>query len=309
MLSRDFRIQKAATAPAEKAEDEVPHELTNIRVQEVSLVDRAANRRKFLITKRDRKAVPADNDVLVVDASEVVDLTKTSKTELPGADLDRADAARAKAEREAAEKADAEAEKKLTSTVKTAPPDEERPAEEPKKDDEKPVEEPKKDDKSDDDTKVEPVEADPDKTPGVVPAEEVAAKADVSKVGRPMRRERLDRVKAAVKALADILGELDVEEPAEKDVKPEKAATPAPAPAVVPPVVDTSKTDAEMKRLSTMVEALQKMVKDQGEQLAKSRQTVDSNTISLERSSNDRDKVCWDADLASPQARLKGRSF
>jgi hypothetical protein len=307
MLSREFRINKSAeTAPAEKAEDGTPHELTNIRVQEVSMVDRAANRRKFLITKRDKKTTKTEfpPDVVVVDAADVVDLAATSRVDINK--VDPADAARAKADKDAAEAAEREAELKLTSQVKADPP-----AEEPKKEAPPPAaEEPKKEEPP-------PAEEQPDeKTPVVDPitvTEEITVKAAtftidvdaiVAKVGRPMRRERLERLKVAAKAFTDILAELDVDEPAEKaETKPE----PKPEPAVV--VVDTSKTDAEIQRLSSMVESLGKLVKDQGELLAKSRLPVESNTISLEKGRNGHDKVFWDADMASPQARVRGRSF
>jgi hypothetical protein len=129
--------------------------------------------------------------------------------------------------------------------------------------------------------------------------------AIVAKVGRPMRRERLERLKVAAKAFTDILAELEVdEEPAEKA---ELKLVPAVDQITVN--VDTSKTDAEIQRLSSMVESLGKLVKDQGELLAKSRLPVESNTISLEKGRNGHDKVFWDADMASPQARVRGRSF
>ena len=43
------KVSKAATKT-----DDVPHELTNITVKEVSVVDRAANKRTFLVTKNDK---------------------------------------------------------------------------------------------------------------------------------------------------------------------------------------------------------------------------------------------------------------
>jgi agmatine/peptidylarginine deiminase len=125
-----------------------------------------------------------------------------------------------------------------------------------------------------------------------------------------MQRARLDRLKAAWKTVTDILGELDGDE---TDKAADKVAAPAPAPAPAPIViVDTVKADAnaaEIKRLSTMVETLQKMVKEQGVELAKSKQPVDSNTISLEKSKFDHDKVIWDNDMASHSARVRGRSL
>jgi len=42
------------TKAASKADDSQPHELTNITVKEVSVVDRAANKRTFLVTKNDK---------------------------------------------------------------------------------------------------------------------------------------------------------------------------------------------------------------------------------------------------------------
>jgi hypothetical protein len=301
MLSRDFRIQKSAAA-AEKAEtvDTTPHELTNIRVQEVSVVDSPANRKKFLITKRDKNTEKGVVRVILADGSDA-----------PWAELDRADAARAKGE-VPPEKAAAD----LVVPSETAPPvkddvptKEEPVVEEPAKE-EPVVEEPAKEE-----PKVEPPAIDPDKTPGVVTEppvkveEDITAKAgEVAKVGRPMQRARLDRLKAAWKTVTDILGELDGDE---TDKAADKVAAPAPAPAPVV-IVDTVKADAnaaEIKRLSTMVETLQKMVKEQGVELAKSKQPVDSNTISLEKSKFDHDKVIWDNDMASHSARVRGRSL
>jgi hypothetical protein len=350
MLKREFIQQriKKAEAPAQKAEDTRPHELTNIRVEEVSLVDAPANRRKFLVTKRDRtlKVAPAEEaakgtgETVVVDGADVVDLTTTGKADLPGADLDRADAERARKEREAEEEREREREKQLVGAVKTEdPPKEETPKEEPKSEPEKPKEEPSPEVKK---PKEEaPGASDPDKTPPVVPAATPAAKAEevpVDKVGKPMARARLDRLKAQYKALGELISELDVDAVDDVDkgansttlsisVEELQAAAAKAGPgglvwvengvlmtkaAAEPPKVETVKTDAnaaEIKRLTAVVESLQKMVKEQGEQLAKSRMPVNSNAISLEKSENGHDKVLWDPDMASPTARVKGRSF
>ena len=56
------KISKAAAAaPAAKTDETAPttFELTNIKVEEVSLVDRAANRKKFAVVKHQRSMRPA----------------------------------------------------------------------------------------------------------------------------------------------------------------------------------------------------------------------------------------------------------
>lgn len=344
MLSREFRIQKSVDATKAETVDNTPHELTNIRVHEVSVVDHPANRRKFLITKRDKKGVKADSDVVVVSADEIADLSKAWKADGPGlSERDKAARDRLKKwfgksqkspEQEAEEAAEREAELKLTSKVDNPPS-----SEEPKKDEvpsteaptkEEPVVDlPAKDEPKVDEPKVEEPKADEpkaddaDKTPAVAPGPEVKieekvtvkADEDVTKIGRPMQRARLDKLKAAWKVVTDILAELDVESDKAAPVAaaPAPAATVAAPVVVVPaPVVDTAKADAnaaEIKRLTAMVETLQKMVKEQGAQLAKSQQPADSNTISLEKSKTDHDKVHWDPDMAASAARLRGRSF
>lgn len=309
MLNRDFvqRITKSDAAPAKK--EETTFELTNLRVEEVSLVDRPANKRTFLVKKRATKKADAPEvkgkdsgeAVVVVDADEVVDIAALGKSEPPGADLDRKDAEEARKKREEEEAAEREREKKLTSSI-----DEEAA---------KAAAEPEKPTEAEKSTEAEKPAGDPppvaDKPAGDPPPD------DVAKVGKPMARKRLERLKASYKALGDLITELDVdgEEPADKG-----AGTPAPPAGQPPPhpeLVEGLKksqqaleqSDAEIKRLASLVEALQQMVKSQGEQLAKSQLPVNSNKISLEKSDNDHDKVSWEYDLASPTARLKGRSF
>jgi hypothetical protein len=308
MLSREFRIQKAAAATSAEKADDVPHELTNIRVEEVSLVDAPANRRKFLVTKRDKKT--EKGVVRVIDATD---------NDAPWAELDRADAARAKVAKETGDAGEVKPEPPKATEAPAAEPEPPAPAPAPAPEPDKPA--------------PAPAEDDPDKTPAPVtppapatppePAtkiiEEVTAKADdpadIEKVGRPMNRARLQRMKEAFKTLADLLSELDVSE--EKAAKAEEPAAPAPvAPAPTAPApaapIEAVKADAnaaEIKRLTTMIESLQKMVEQQGVQLAKSRQPVDSNVISLEKSNFARDNVTWDADMAAPHAKIRGRSF
>lgn len=342
MLNRDFvqRITKSDAAPAKK--EETTFELTNLRVEEVSLVDRPANQRTFLVKKRDHKKTeaPADKgkegEAVVVDADEVVDIAALGKGEAPGADLDRADAEKKKAEQAAEEAAEREREKQIVADVdakaaKAAsegtppgdPPEKaaDKPAGDPPPATEKPAGDP-------------PPAADPP-APAVPPADQ-----DVAKVGKPMARKRLERLKASFQALGELIGELDVdaaEEPAAKrddedakrtkralsvlaELEKAKAGTTfwldgewlkaqeSPA-APVEPAVKNDGNNAEIARLAALVEALQQMVKSQGEQLAKSQQPVNSNAISLEKTDYDHDKVSWEYDLASPAARLKGRSF
>lgn len=319
MLSREFRISKsAAAAPTVKA-DETPHELTHIRVEEVSLVDAPANRRKFLVTKRDKTQKGV---VRVIDPAGI---------DAPWAELDRADAARA----QKAASGDPAAEPVVEPPAPAAePPVAEPPAAEPPVAEPPVAEPPVVEPPAGEPPAAEPAAPDADKTPVVEVKEEIAVKAEVAKVGRPMKRARLDRMKAAFKELSEILSELDVdEEKAEPAAKAEPAvpappAPPAPAvavkaeapappaapvvaqiPATPVPAVKADANAAEIQKLTAMVQTLQKMVEQQGVQLAKSRQPVDSNAISLEKSNSGHDKVLWDGDMASPQARVRGRSF
>lgn len=70
--------------------DEV-FELTNIKVKEVSLVDRAANKRKFLVVKNDKKR--AGDPVTADDVETALGKARETLVGTPAAELDRRDAA------------------------------------------------------------------------------------------------------------------------------------------------------------------------------------------------------------------------
>lgn len=86
------KISKAAA----KTDDQLPHELTNITVKEVSVVDRAANKRTFLVTKNEKnprtenalsflasRSRPAGNDLASdLDARDVQNVQKTDAEKL-----------------------------------------------------------------------------------------------------------------------------------------------------------------------------------------------------------------------------------
>lgn len=73
------RVRKSATpaVTALVAPDPVIHELTNITVEEVSIVDRAANERTFLLRKK------AEEDAAKADAPEIVTLVVAVKADAP----------------------------------------------------------------------------------------------------------------------------------------------------------------------------------------------------------------------------------
>jgi hypothetical protein len=344
------RIQKAEAAE-KAATDDLPHELTNIRVEEVSIVDRAANRRKFLVKKREGTPMkknkadePVDSDKpVVVDADEIVDLAAPAK---------KGDADKAKEQAEAAK--EREREKAIAASVDDKavkadpPPDPPLPKDPPATaTTETPAETPPAAS-----TPATPGTSGPDDptVPGK-PESEVgkasmkcpncgannsesavycsacggkmkAAKGDaeVDKIGRPMSAARLERLRAAQKTIDDILNEVDPPAAPEKpagDISLESATTPAAKSAgqeVLP--VDLSlvnkaiaDNNEKIAGIANTVAALQKMVKEMGEQLAKRQIAVDSNTISLEKSVSEDDKVVWPADIAARPKRLPGRSF
>jgi hypothetical protein len=372
MLKREFlqRITKSTASPEPTAKDAQTFELTNLRVEEVSLVDSPANQRVFLVKKRDAKA---DEETTTVAAGDLEDLSKAepgeSKTVRQARprvdsaddrarrstpDLAAVEAARRKiAKREAEEAqiaADVARERELAEGVTTKQTD----PEPPKKD--SPEDEPATTTTETVETK-ETVQTETKPKEVALPPEEKTD--DVAKVGRPMQRARLDRLKASVKALSEMIGELEVadaaaEEPAAKaagegldmtfdevqafikevnelpaqtravisvekgrlKLNSERVSAPAklePDPTVAASLKKATdgleKSDGEIRRLAAVVQALQTMVKEQGEQLAKSRLPVNSNAISLEKANSDHDKVSWGLDLASPVRRIPGRTF
>lgn len=89
---------RAKVNKAAKADKDGPHELTNITVKEVSVVDRAANKRTFLVTKNARRAAKDDD----------TDLTTLGPVDKGGdlaAELDAKDKATAETQKSEAQKA------------------------------------------------------------------------------------------------------------------------------------------------------------------------------------------------------------
>lgn len=86
------RIQKNAAATESKTTPAEVFELTSIKPEEVSLVDRAANGRSFLVKKRKtEKATAPAAETSGASEDEIVDLAATAKGAAPGAELDAAD--------------------------------------------------------------------------------------------------------------------------------------------------------------------------------------------------------------------------
>lgn len=76
-------------------DDDEVFELTNIKVHEVSLVDRAANQRKFVVTKRDKKR--SGDPITAEDAAQALEKAQGNFANTPAAELDRKDAQAAEA--------------------------------------------------------------------------------------------------------------------------------------------------------------------------------------------------------------------
>ena len=105
--SKRSRIQKDAEATAPAPE----FELTNIDTREISLVDAAANRRKFLLTKRERSMrAPTDTEKAAEEAAKAAEEAAKAAEEATAAE-EAAKAAAATAVEEAAKAAAATAAK------------------------------------------------------------------------------------------------------------------------------------------------------------------------------------------------------
>jgi hypothetical protein len=125
-----------------------------------------------------------------------------------------------------------------------------------------------------------------------VAAAAMTSKADgkpVKKVGRPMRKDRFERLKSAAKSLSDLINEMEGD-PDEAEKRAAAAATPAPAP------------NQEVDSLKTMVKSLQTMVAT----LQRQGGARVSNVNSLDTPQGRRDTFVWEhaRDMAAPARRL-----
>lgn len=324
-----------ANAKAASKDDEADgvHRLRDIVVEEVSLVDRAANKRRFLVVKRSGDMADesnADSDVEKAKkkpaaASEVEDEEKRKK---PGADEEDDDAEKAAKPSDDEEDDDEETEK-----ARTPPADEETEDGEktPKRKQALAMPAAVKDallrsltealerlmaiaNRVKEATAPEDAEAEaafPDDVASEIAAiaellasvgKRKAAKADVAKAGARMAKDRLDRFQKAMALLADILKELtdSKEEPAapsagaaEAGVKKRDIA----APLAIPGLAE----------LVTGIGELTRVVKRQEEELARIRQARGvSNAIPVESARRaEPQEVSWPLDMNRPISRDK----
>jgi hypothetical protein len=333
-----FRIaMNEAGAKAASSEDgaEGVHRLRDIVVEEVSLVDRAANQRRFLVVKR--SAEMADENTATEDGKSDTPnaIEKAKKKPAVAAGDETVDEAKAKkkpADGETEE--DAETEKARGAAKDDDEDDDEsEPTKKARKQDlvlAAPVKEALLRVLTDVLERLmalantikeaeEPEDGDGGEMPKEVTTEletvadmlydankRKQAKADVAKAGARMAKDRLDRFQKALSLLADILKELTgtIDAPpaptagaAETGVT--KRAAAAPQPAAVPGLTD----------LVTGIGELTRVVKRQEEELSRMRQARGvSNAIPVEggRRAEPQD-VSWPLDMNRPISRDKVR--
>jgi hypothetical protein len=328
-------MNEASTKARKDEEADGVHRLRDIVVEEVSLVDRAANQRRFLVVKR--SADMADENTATADTKpdSPKAIEKAKKKPAATAAEDAAD--QEKAKKKPADEGD-DADDTAKARASTKDDDEEEDGED----------EPTKKARKQDLVLAPPVKgallrvltdalerlmtlantikeaAEPEEGGGGEMPEDVSAeleaiadllwgakkskrtKADVAKAGARMAKDRLDRFQKALSLLADILKELtDTKEAppaptagaAESGVTKRDAATPKPA--AVPGLED----------LVSGIDELTRVVKRQEEELARMRQARGvSNAIPVEggRRAEHQD-VSWPLDMNRPISRDKVR--
>ena len=329
-------MNEASTKASKDDEADGVHRLRDILVEEVSLVDRAANQRRFLVVKR--SAEMADENTATADTKpdSPKAIEKAKKKPAQAATDEAADQEKAK-KKPAADEGEADTEKARSAPADDAD-DESDDAEDPKKKQRKQDELVLAPAVKDALLRVltdalerlmtlantikeaaEPDEGDGGEMPDDVGAELEAvadllwgakkskrAKADVAKAGARMAKDRLDRFQKALSLLADILRELTGanQEPAaptagvaETGVTKRDAA--ASQPAAVPGLTDLVSGIGELTRV----------VKRQEEELTRMRQARGvSNAIPVEggRRAEHQD-VSWPLDMNRPISRDKVR--
>jgi hypothetical protein len=328
-------MNEASTKASKDDEADGVHRLRDIVVEEVSLVDRAANQRRFLVVKR--SADMADENTATADTKPDSPNTieKGKKKPAVAAADEAADQEKAKKKPAADEGDDADTAKARASTKDD---DEEEDG------DEEPTKKARKQElvlapavkeallrvltdalerlmtlANTIKEAAEPEDGDGGEMPKDVTSELEAvadllydankrkkAKADVAKAGARMAKDRLDRFQKALSLLADILKELTgtIDAPpaptagaAETGVT--KRAAAAPQPASVPGLAD----------LVTGIGELTRVVKRQEEELSRMRQARGvSNAIPVEggRRAEPQD-VSWPLDMNRPISRDKVR--
>jgi hypothetical protein len=328
-------MNEASTKASKDDDADGVHRLRDIVVEEVSLVDRAANQRRFLVVKRsaemaDENTAPADTKP---DSPKAIEKGKKKPAE--AAADEAADQEKAKKKPAADEGDDADTEKARASTKDD---DEEEDG------DEEPTKKARKQElvlaasvkeallrvltdalerlmtlANTIKEAAEPEDGDGGEMPKDVTSELEAvadllydankrrkAKADVAKAGARMAKDRLDRFQKALSLLADILKELtDTKEaPATPSVGSAAAGVTKRDAAETQPAAIAGLTD-----LVSGIGELTRVVKRQEEELARMRQARGvSNAIPVEggRRAEPQD-VSWPLDMNRPISRDKVR--
>ena len=268
-------------------ESQAIHRLRDIVVEEVSLVDRAANKRRFLVVKRSDAMADANSVDDEEDDTESEDTVVKPK--------------KAAGESEADESADEDTAE--ASPEKTKPPKKKKQA------------------KGSLDTVTEAlkrlmvVAKGLQQAPDMDVATELesvasllhkkdAAKDPVLKAGARMARGRLERFHKAIELLSTILEELTATDDAE-----ESEAVPTAGAAEAKPVTDTADASPVISELVAEMQKLARVVKRQDEELSGLRQTRGvSNAIQVDGARRaEPQEVSWPFDMNRPISRDKVR--
>lgn len=290
------RIQKADEIPAETSEGTKPtHRLTGITVKEVSVVDRAANKRKYLLVKEDEtnKALPQTPDLPAPpQGTNALRITPELKTKVMGALQD--------------------AQEHIGRITKVLEGSSETPGVPPPQE------------LMDALTQLANMFLQSEGTPGTQPATPPTAATKTAegatggtepaeKAGRKLSAARLAQLQAAHETISALLAEVSEEKPA--DAKPaegdaastEKNAPPAPpaAPAID---VHVNALRGEMTAMSASIgESLKKMTmvfehqNARIEDLSKARGSSAQVDLDAQHANTQPKKLVWDMDMAAPR--------
>jgi len=274
---------------AKEEDDEQIHELKDILVEEVSVVDRAANKRRFILVKRDGSLVMAE--AKDVKADEKTKDAKKADDEKKSDDEKKA-AAKAKDEKSDDEKKSDE--KKADSKKDDAKKDDDEKkaakAADSKKDD---------DEKKADEKKTEKVELNDD-------ALEQVTKQLIAKAGARMSKDRFKRFKQGVDLIMSVFNELSpmseagMKADGDKKVKAKKSGDSDRTPTKKSDGPDAR--DAVIAKLTDEVSTLTAIVKTQNERVQRIEKSRGAgNAVPPEVGSKKVEKqVSWPSDMNNP---------
>lgn len=317
---------------SDKAEEALAR-LEDIRVQEVSLVDRAANKRKFLVVKSSgiNKTLTDKTDHVLQPEDSMANKTKDEPNTEGAAAAAKTDANEPAATPAAADSAPAAA----------TPDPPAAPAADPPATDSAPAADPP------DDKTAQPAATEPDKTPAAEPssdnsdaqmtkaAEAVGALVGVLKVGGALSQHRMEKLRKVFDMLSGLLKDLDPDAHARwlahgaaaaahgvgaaaaprpggmmmsEDGAVDKSADKPAIPADLQATIDALKS--EIDTLKSEGEATKNTVKKQAALLHKAGlQVQGSNAIDVEPSQDKRNDVFWPHDMNAKAAQPQSRRF